>query len=628
MCGICGRFNFKTLSPARGETVRKMADSLVHRGPDDEGLHLEGPLAFGFRRLSIIDLSPGGHQPMTIRGSGLWLVFNGEIYNYRELRGELEGAGHRFESSSDTEVILHAYAEWKMGFLDRLNGMFGLALWDGPERRLVVARDRFGIKGVYYSIDEDGLVFASEMRAVLIGLERRPSVDLTAVKLFLKYRYAPSPHTALEGIRKLAAGTCLVIDEGGERLIRWYRKGAGPDGARRDEKELEEELTRLYRNAIRSHLVSDVPVGLLLSGGVDSSLLLALMNECGKGWNTYTVGFGESFSDDELAYAKRTAAFFGSTHKSVLLSRGDFQDLLPEVVSCLEEPITTASIISMYAVCRAAKEGIKVALVGQGPDELWGGYARHLGLRYGGAWRRLPPRVRKLAGGGLRWAAPSETIRRGLDSLGRPDRILRYDEIFSLAPEGEISRLFKDGTAPIEAGEANRECWRDLLGDIGPMDELGGFQLLETRYSLPDELLMYSDKLSMAHSIELRVPYLDRDIVEFAESIPQELKIKGGSRKYLHRKVAAAFVPREIIGRKKRAFASTIVDGWFRDSAEDKFSDYIKDPQSAIYAFLSHAAINSMLAEHRRGARDNHKLLFSVVVLEEWLRSSRNLAPR
>lgn len=626
MCGICGRFNYKTGKPAVEGEMLEMARTIAHRGPDDEGSLVDGPLGFGFRRLSIIDIE-GGHQPMRGADGSTWLVFNGEIYNFKELRKELSGKGHSFSTRSDTEVILRAYAEWGIECLERLDGMFGLAIWDGAARRLVVARDRFGIKGVYFADDEDGIVFGSEMRAVLRGLAARPGVDPGAMRLFLKYRYFPAPTTPLAGVRKLAAGTCLVVDAAGERLVRWY---AGPPrtGDERDAagaglriEEAEEELARLYRKAVKSQLVSDVPVGLLLSGGVDSALLLALMSREGQGWNTYTVGFGDGYADDELGFARASAAAFCSKHESVLLSRPDFEAALPRVVSCLEEPVATASIVPMFAVCAKAREGVKVALVGQGPDEIWGGYARHLGLRYSAAWRALPSGLRGAAGALATRLSPSETIRRGLAALGEVKRSLRYEKAFSLATEEESSALFREDAGGGDPTEAMLSLWTDLDPWISGLDEVGAFQFLETRFSLPDELLMYTDKMSMAHSIELRVPYLDKAVVEFSESLPDSLKIRRGKRKYLHKRVAARMLPKEIVNRKKRAFSSNVVDSWFRDSADGRFAEELDDPEARIYAFLDRRAVGVLLAEHRNGRRDNHKLLFSVLVLEEWLRA-------
>jgi asparagine synthase (glutamine-hydrolysing) len=310
MCGICGRFNFGSGAPVVPADLQRMTAVIAHRGPDDEGYHIDGPLGLGFRRLSIIDLS-GGHQPMSDAEGAIWVVFNGEIYNFQELRAELEGFGHVFRTRSDTEVIIHGYAQWGDEVLTRFNGMFGLAIWDARKRRLVLARDPFGMKFVYYRLDEEGICFGSEMRAVLAAGERPPEVDLTAVNLFLRYRFTPSPYTLLQGIRKLAPGAMLKIEGGRAEVRRWYRYRPEPFSPSKPDGEVREELAALYRRAAKRHLISDVPVGLLLSGGLDSGLMLALMKEHGRSWPTFTIGYGASFRDDERVDAAKTVT--GST---------------------------------------------------------------------------------------------------------------------------------------------------------------------------------------------------------------------------------------------------------------------------------------------------------------------------
>src|SRR5215471_8924110 len=297
MCGICGQFNFGSLEPVRRRDIETMTKTLVHRGPDDEGYYIEGPLGFGFRRLSIIDLA-GGHQPMSDQEESLWVIFNGEIYNFLELRRELEGYGHVFRTKSDTEVIVHGYKQWGDEVLNRLNGMFGLAIWDVRRRRLFLARDPFGIKPLYYRIDGDRVYFASEMRAVRAAMPHEAEIDPTSLNLFLRYRYTPSPYTMFKGLRKLAPGTRLTIQNGSAEVSRWYRFKPVPFEPRKSAGEAKEELLSLYKRAVKRQLVSDVPVGLLLSGGVDSALLLALMNLNGKDWATYTVGYGPTYHDD------------------------------------------------------------------------------------------------------------------------------------------------------------------------------------------------------------------------------------------------------------------------------------------------------------------------------------------
>jgi len=446
-----------------------MARAIAHRGPDDEGYLLAGPLGFGFRRLSIIDLA-GGHQPMADQEESVWVVFNGEIYNFLELRRELEGYGHVFRTKSDTEVIVHGYKQWGDDVLNRLNGMFGLAIWDARARRLVLARDPFGIKLIYYRIAKDRLYFGSEVRAVRAATSDEEEVDATALNLFLRYRYTPSPYTLFKGIRKLPPGTKLTVEKGTYQLARWYQYRPVPFSPPKSTDDAREELAILYRQAMERHLISDVPVGLLLSGGVDSGLLLALMNIYGTSWPTYTVGYGSGFRDDELADAAETAHKLSSRHTSVTLTRAGFETALPKIVASLEEPIASSSIVPMYFVCERAREDVKVALVGQGPDELFGGYRRHLGVRYGSLWARLPAWLRAAASSTIEALPRNETLKRGVYSLAIPDRMRRYQQVLSILPGSQVDDLFQDGLLSANTGDRILKCWGDLADLMGTRD--------------------------------------------------------------------------------------------------------------------------------------------------------------
>jgi asparagine synthase (glutamine-hydrolysing) len=622
MCGICGQYNFGDRAPVLRQDVERMTGTIAHRGPDDEGYLVEGPLGLGFRRLSIIDLD-GGHQPMADAEETVWVIFNGEIYNFQELRGELESRGHRFRTKSDTEAIIHGYKEWGTGVFDRLNGMFGVALWDVRRRRLVLARDAMGIKLVYYAIRNGTLLFGSELRPVLAALPERPAVDPVALNLFLRYRYTPSPLTIFRGVEKLAAGTMLVVEDGQARRERWYRYAPEPFPTARTDDEAREELVGLYRAAVRRHLIADVPVGILLSGGMDSALLLALMNEHGGPWPAYTVGYGESFEDDELADAAETALLLGARHVTVRLDQGEFERSLPGIVASLEEPIAASSIVPMYFVSRRARQDVKVALIGQGPDELFGGYIRHLGVRYGDYWRRMPGPVRSLLGSAITRLPRNEALKRGVLSLGVEDRLRRYQHVFSLGPGPTVDGLFRGGVLPGTPGDAILESWSELVPQMARTDELGGLQLLELRSSLPDELLMYGDKLSMAHALEVRVPYLDRTVVEYVQRLGADLKVRHGSRKWLHRQVSRQFLPTRILKRKKRGFAVNVVDGWLQSSVSGSLTDALLDGDSLLFGLLSPEPVRRLLEEHRAGRHDHHKLLFSLALFEQWLRAGR-----
>ena len=621
MCGICGQFNFASNQPVEPDTIRRMTQTMVHRGPDDEGHFISGRVGLGFRRLSIIDLA-GGHQPMSDAEETVWVILNGEIYNFKELRSELEGLGHSFRTKSDTEVIIHGYKEWGTEVLNHLNGMFGLAIWDVEKKRLVVARDAMGIKLIYYRIANGQLTFGSEIRPVLTAEDSTPNVDPIALNLFLRFRYTPSPLTIFEGIRKLAPGAMLVIEGGQCQEERWYKHTPEPFEFPRSEEEVLEELLRLYRGAVERHLLSDVPVGILLSGGLDSGLLLALMNEYGGPWPAYSVGYGETFPDDELTDAAETARVLGARHVTVKLDRAEFERSLPDIVKCLEEPVATSSIVPMYFVSKRARQDVKVALIGQGPDELFGGYKRHLGVYYGNWWRGLPAGLRSMVGFAVKGLPRNETLKRGVASLGTEDRLRRYQDVFSLAPARVIDGLFRDDLLANGQGRELVDYWHGLAPQMAHTDELGGFQLLEIRCSLPDELLMYADKLSMAHSLEVRVPYLDRTVVEYVQRLGSHFKVRNGSRKWLHRRVCQSYLPQVILRRKKRGFASNVVDEWFRSSLKGELSELLLDESSLMFGLLNPKPVRRLLEGHQSGRQDNHKLLFSLVMLEQWLRAT------
>ncbi len=620
MCGICGQYSYASQKPVEAGVITRMMQSLVHRGPDDEGCRISGPVGLGFRRLSIIDLV-SGHQPMADNRKEIWVIFNGEIYNFPELRAELESLGHRFSTRSDTEVIVYGYRQWGEDVLSHLNGMFGLAIWDEPSQKLILGRDAMGIKPLYYADDGGCILFGSEVRSILAARNARAEVDPIAVNLFLRYRYTPSPRTLYEGIKKLAPGTMLVACGGKVRISRWYGFTPRPFSPAKTDQQAAEELLDIYTRAMKRHLLSDVPVGLLLSGGIDSGLLLGLMNLYGKEWPTFTVGYGQTFRDDELRDAEQTASFYGSRHVSVQLTRDEFEKTLPKVIHYLEEPVATSSIVPMYLVCQRARQDVKVALMGQGPDELFGGYRRHLGVQYGAAWRTMPAWVRTLAGNVVRILPRNEMLKRGVHSLDVADRLKRYQSVFSLLPAETIDGLFQEGAAPPVECDNALAHWSEFSELMRYTDELGGFQLIEIRSSLPDELLMFGDKLSMAHGLEVRVPYLDREVVEYVERLGAGFKIRGRSQKWLHRQVCRRFMPSSILKRKKRGFATNVVDQWFQSSLHGRLDGYLMDPQSLMYRILKPSAVQKILEEHRSGMNNHYKVLFSLTVLEEWLRA-------
>jgi asparagine synthase (glutamine-hydrolysing) len=454
----------------------------------------------------------------------------------------------------------------------------------------------------------------------LAGAPTQPDIEPVALNLFLRYRFAPSPYTVLQGIRKLAPGTMLSVTSDGCEVRRWYRYRPSPFAPKKSAVDVQEELTEIYKRAVKRHLISDVPVGLLLSGGLDSGLLLSLMNLSGNSWPTYTVGYGSSYADDELADGADTARRLGSRHVELRIDRDTFERTLPRIVSCLEEPIAASSVVPMYFVCERARQDVKVALSGQGPDELFGGYLRHIGVRYGHAWSRLPEWVRTPLSSGVAALPRSETLKRGVYALGVLGRLKRYQHVLSLLPGRVIDGLFQPGLIDPDAGDAILESWVELEPLMDQTDDLGGLQYLELRSTLADELLMYSDKLSMAHGLELRVPYLDKELVEYVERLSASFKVRRGIRKWIHRRVAERFVPRQVLTRKKRGFAVNVVDSWFSSAVAGNIGEVLLDDQCLMYSYLRPEAVAGLLEEHRSGRSDNHKVLFSLVLLEQWLR--------
>lgn len=621
MCGITGVFNFNPNQPVEQGVIRRMTDAIQHRGPDDEGYYFDNNLGFGFRRLSIIDLS-GGHQPMLNDEKTIAVIFNGEIYNYLELKTELTNLGFKFRTNSDTEVILHGFLAWGKNVFRRLNGMFGIGIWDKREREMILARDRMGIKFVYYTVEAGTVVFGSEIRPILQYKEHQPDIDPESLFLFLTYRYTPAPLTIYKDIYKLSPGTIFSIKENADPVITSFVTAPPPKYEKKpDRNTATEELLTLYREAIKRQVMSDVPLGLLLSGGVDSAMLLSLMSEIGSDWHTFTIGYGSNYKNDELADAAETAAMFGSQHHTIEIDQHIFENSLTDVIRCLEEPIASASIVPMYFVCQKAREYVKVALMGQGPDELFGGYKRHLGTHYGMYWRKLPgfikSSIKKIA---EKQFSGNEPIQRAVHSLDTANRLERYLNILALMPETHIRKLFHHDLLPQHDNHSANRYWTDFENPIYHLDELGGLQYIEMRSTLPEELLMYADKLSMANSLEVRVPYLDQEIVNYTEQLDASFKIRFGHQKWIHRNTCRKHLPKSIINRKKRAFAKDVVNDWFNVSCNSRLNETIIDRESYIYNYLNPDHVMPLLKSHQSGNADNHKLLFSLIVFEEWLR--------
>jgi asparagine synthase (glutamine-hydrolysing) len=612
MCGICGIYHYGTGEPVDERLLGGMAMSLIHRGPDDDGFLVDGPLGLGVRRLSIIDLE-GGSQPIWNERGTVAVVQNGEIYNYRELRRELEGYGHVFRTNSDTEAIVHAYEQWGVAGLARLNGMYGIALWDADRQALVIARDPFGIKPLYHWDDGRTLRFGSEIRAILCSPDVRREVDSAALEEYVRHTYVPAPRTAFAGIGKLLPGHALVYDEAGGRLERFHSMVPTPR-TQISEPELVAELQDAIETAIKRQMVADVPIGAMLSGGIDSATVAAVMTEhAGGPIDTFTVGFGGGFEEDELEQARATAGRLGSRHHELLISPEEYADFLPHSIWHLEEPVATTSTLAFHRVSALAREHVKVVLTGQGADEAFAGYPRHLGERYGHLYRAMPAVFRDHAVAPLIGRLPrNERLKRAVRSLGIADRAERMRDVYDVVDERLEGSLLRNATRNGAGG--GYEVWQK---DVTHLNGLDAMLYVDARTSLADNLLLYGDKMSMAVSLEARVPFLDIALMQLAESLPGRLKINGFTQKHILKKAIARWVPHDVIARKKVGFA-TPVDAWLRGKLRASVEERLLAEGSASRQYFRPETIRRVLDEHTSGRHDHKRILFAILTFELW----------
>jgi asparagine synthase (glutamine-hydrolysing) len=617
MCGICGIAT--TNGAADADQVAAMSGTLVHRGPDSSGQFTDGTVALAARRLSIIDLETGD-QPIANEDGTVQVVQNGEIYNYRELRRELERAGHTFRTHGDTEVLVHLYEQHGGRFAERLRGMFAIALWDAPRRKLVLARDRFGIKPLYYRDDGGELSFASELRALPRG-----EIDLDAVEAFLAFNSIPAPLTIFREARKLPAGHVLVWESGRTRLERFARPAPVPIDELRDDEEAElvEELRARLRDSVRAHLVSDVPVGVLLSGGVDSALLAALAaEESSEPLRTFSVGFAER-SFDELEDARRVASRYGTRHRELVL-KPDAALLLPALADAFDEPFGDSSALPTYLVSELAASDVKVALSGEGGDELFGGYYTYaadlLAKRFGGVAQLVRPLVERL---------PTSTAKASFDYKAK--RFVRAAHLPPLERHHGWKEIFAPDARAELTGRVSAFDPVDLLrtrfAETEGADELARLQDVDLGIYLVDDLLVKTDRASMAHSLEARVPYLDTVVTNMALALPTRHKIRGLSKKVLLRKAAAPLLPREIVNAKKRGF-SIPAAAWLRGELEPFARDTLSPETLTRQGYFRPDVVERLLDEHVAGREDRSRQLWGLLAFTLWHQQHVERAPR
>jgi asparagine synthase (glutamine-hydrolysing) len=623
MCGICGIFDLNG-NPVDRDLLSRMTRAMAHRGPDGTGEIVAKHIGLGHRRLSIIDVS-GGAQPIGNETGSIQVVFNGEIYNYVELREELRAAGHVFLTTSDTEVIVHGYEEWGRDCVRRFNGMFAFALWDSAKADLFVARDHLGIKPLYYARIGSIVLLASEIKALLAYPRCPRTPDIDALSELFTYRYVPSPKTLFKGISKLPAAHWMVLSEGKQPLIRrFWHSTPGPCEGTVAMPELIEEYVELVEDAVRIQMRSDVPLGLFLSSGVDSAALLSLMRQHASGRvQTFTIGFEGGERTNEVRDAEKIARDFGADHYAQILTPNDYIAYYERYMSDLEEPVGNETAAAFYFVARLASSRVKVALTGQGADEPWAGYHRYVGIRESAWYSRLPSwltaGVAKAVGllpGRL------ERLKRGFGALGERDVLTRLARVYSFFGPEMKTRLYK--------GEMAERLQQDIFGtrfalqrlqeDVQHLDPLTQMLYIDVRASLPDDLLMVSDKTSMACSLESRVPYLDTRIVEFVERLPTSLKLRGFVGKYLHKRACAKWLPKEIIYRKKKGFENPIAQ-WVRDRMRPYVEDCLLGKDSAMACYFDQTYIRRILDLDRAGVQQYRRHIYLLLSLEIWHRT-------
>jgi asparagine synthase (glutamine-hydrolysing) len=621
MCGICGFYEYKTHKPADPEILSDMLRILHHRGPDDSGVHFDKDLALGMRRLSIIDLS-GGKQPISNEDGSIVTVFNGEIYNYRQLRDELESRGHTLATESDTEVIVHLYEECGEECTRLLRGMFGFAVWDARRRRLFVARDRLGIKPLYFTRTGSTLVFASEIKAIL----QHPAVDLQldaeALNNYLSLKYVPAPQTMFKGISALPPACSLTCDSNGLKVRRyWDLSFSNARNGHVHEEAYAEQLEALLRECVQQHLMSDVPFGAFLSGGVDSSTVVALMSQfLNEPVKTYSVGFegdGEAFS--ELPYARMVAKKFQTDHHEVIIRPSHLAELAEKVVWHLDQPLAEHATLANYMVAELASRDVKMVLTGEGGDELFAGYARYSGERFSPLFRAIPESVKSLALASCSHLPGLRRQKLALYALSQSDEVTRFVNWFPLFNSEIKQSLLSESLKESLSDYGADNVFAQHLSRTDATDPLNRMLYVDTKLWLPDLLLARGDKMSMAVSLEARVPLLDHKLVEFAAALPQKLKLRGWTRKYLLKKVAKAWLPPEILQRKKQGFPMP-TSSWLRKEARAFMRDVLSTSALRRRGLFNPPFVEKLIREHERGFADHGPLLWGLMNVELWQR--------
>lgn len=621
MCGIHGIYQLDGQRVAP-ELLSAMGRVTRHRGPDDEGQHVDGDCGIAMRRLSIIDLA-GGHQPLSNADDTLWLVCNGEIYNYRELRAELQARGYRFKTESDSEVLLHLYDAEGDDFVQRLNGMFDFALWDARRRRLLIGRDRLGVKPLYVMQDGRRLAFATEAKALLALPGVDAALDHSVVAGYLHLGYVAAPECIFKGLRKLPPATLLAVEGGQVRQWRYWRLPERIELGVSERDWIDRVRTQM-ETSVRMQMVSDVPIGAFLSGGVDSSAVVGFMaRQTRHPVRTYSIGFEGGAAEtlyNELPYARQVATLFGTQHREIVV-KPDVVGLLPKLLWHMDEPVSDTAFITTYLVSEFARQDVKVILSGVGGDELFGGYRRYLGGHYAAGFKRLPGWLRQLAAAAAR-RLPSDRHSGVLNTLRLAKGFIasaemgvdeRYRSYLQVLPRAAVTAMLMqpDGDATDALAHA--------FGAAGTTDELNRMFAVDAQTQLPDDLLMLTDKMSMAVSLECRVPLLDHALVELAAAMPAAIKVRGGQLKHIMKAALADLLPPDILHRAKRGFG-TPMGAWLKRELAPLLRQLLAPEVVRRRGLFRQPEIDRLMADHEANRVDGTDALIALMNLEIWSR--------
>jgi len=623
VCGICGKVSFDEQGVVQESLLRVMAETIRHRGPDDDGFYTAKQVGFGFRRLSIIDVG-GGHQPISNEDGTVWIVFNGEIYNYKALRIDLIAKGHTFKTHTDTEVIVHLYEEFGTGCVEKLRGMFAFAIWDERQKTLLLARDRVGIKPLYYYQGKDCLIFASEIKAILADPAVKPEVIPGLIDRFFTFYYMPGEDTLFQNIVKLAPGSYLTVRNNKTEIRQYWDLNVEPTS--RTMRQAEEELTSLLEECVSMHMMSDVPVGFLLSGGVDSTAMLGLaVGKTDHALNSFTLGFSTPGIVDERPYATLAARTYGSMHHETTISFQEFRDFMPKYVWHMEEPVCEPPAVALYYVTRLARQFVKVLISGEGGDEAFGGYQNYRSMiwmeRMKSSLGPLTPLFSQCVSFLNRRLIHSERVARYLPMLGSEFPSYYYSKTSSPFSffNNKFAGFYSEDFSHFVNKQYSASAATRFHSNGVHRDKVNRMLYIDTKTWLTDDLLLKADKMTMANSVELRVPLLDHKLLEFAASMPGNFKVRGFKTKYIAKKVLEKRVPNEILNRKKVGFPVPY-SNWMRSELRNWVMDILLDRETVQRGYFQRKSIESMLDENLRSGRFA-KEVFCLVTLELWHRA-------